>query len=132
MSSRKARRVQGRHLTTGEAAADLGVHERTVRRYISAGLLGYRRLPGGHYRIPEEAIREFWSAGGEETQQRWRRARSAQREERPRTGSAGAAPAGRATDSRREFPTREGSAVAYDLSPEVLAALREEAAAGDV
>ncbi len=40
-----------------------GVHERTLPRYMSSGLLGCRRLPGGHYRIPEEAIHEFWGAG---------------------------------------------------------------------
>lgn len=51
-------------LTTREAAAALGVHERTLRRYMSSGLLVYRRLPGGHYRIPEESIRDLW--GGED------------------------------------------------------------------
>jgi excisionase family DNA binding protein len=49
-------------LTTAEAAAALGVHERTVRRYLSSGLLAFRRLPGGHYRIPAEALAEFWRA----------------------------------------------------------------------
>ena len=52
-------------LTTREAAAELGVHERTLRRYMSSGLLVYRRLPGGHYRIPEESIRNLW--GGEDS-----------------------------------------------------------------
>jgi excisionase family DNA binding protein len=47
-------------LTTRQAAARLGVHERTVRRYIASGLLSYRRLPSGHYRVPAEAILEFW------------------------------------------------------------------------
>lgn len=51
----------GPPLSTGEAASELGVSERTLRRYISAGLIGFRRLPGGHYRIPREAIAEFWS-----------------------------------------------------------------------
>jgi excisionase family DNA binding protein len=50
-------------LSTREAAAALGVHERTLRRYVSSGLLGCRRLPGGRYRIPEEAIHEFCVAG---------------------------------------------------------------------
>jgi excisionase family DNA binding protein len=57
-----------RLLTTREAAAALGVHERTLRRYVSSGLLGCRRLPGGHYRIPEEAIRDLWSAGDARSQ----------------------------------------------------------------
>jgi hypothetical protein len=32
---------------------------------MSSGLLVYRRLPGGHYRIPEESIRNLW--GGEDS-----------------------------------------------------------------
>jgi excisionase family DNA binding protein len=48
-------------LSTSQAASELGVSERTLRRYIQAGLIGFRRLPGGHYRIPREAIEAFWS-----------------------------------------------------------------------
>jgi len=48
-------------LSTSEAASELGVSERTLRRYIVSGLIGFHRLPGGHYRIPREAIAEFWS-----------------------------------------------------------------------
>jgi excisionase family DNA binding protein len=59
-SSSSVRR--GEPLTTAEVAAALGVHERTVRRYMSSGLLAFRRLPGGHYRIPAEALNEFWRA----------------------------------------------------------------------
>jgi excisionase family DNA binding protein len=46
---------------TPPPASELGVSERTLRRYIQAGLIGFRRLPGGHYRIPREAIEAFWS-----------------------------------------------------------------------
>jgi excisionase family DNA binding protein len=53
--------VGSRVLSTSEAASELGVSERTLRRYITSGLIGFRRLPGGHYRIPREAIAEFWS-----------------------------------------------------------------------
>ena len=49
-------------LTTAEVAAALGVHERTLRRYLSSGLLEYRRLPGGHYRVPASALTDFWQA----------------------------------------------------------------------
>jgi excisionase family DNA binding protein len=49
-------------LTTAEAAIELGVHERTVRRYLASGLLASRRLPGGHYRIPADALADFWDA----------------------------------------------------------------------
>jgi excisionase family DNA binding protein len=47
-------------LSTSEAAAALGVHARTVRRYVAAGLLVAQRLPGGHLRIPQAAIGGFW------------------------------------------------------------------------
>jgi excisionase family DNA binding protein len=51
-----------RMLTTAQAASELGVHERTVRRYMSLGLLAYRRLPGGHYRISQKAVEDLWRA----------------------------------------------------------------------
>ena len=38
-------------LTTGQAAALLGISRSTVVRYIEAGTLEARRLPGGHWRI---------------------------------------------------------------------------------
>ncbi len=124
MSRRQAQRAQHQHLTTREAAAWLGVHERTVRRYISAGLLDYRKLPGGHYRIPQEAIDEFWRMVNGARQRLCRVPKA----ERPQSGSARPMPAERA---RRELAAGERSDVAYDLSPEVLAALRREVAADD-
>lgn len=86
-------------LTTAQAAAVLGVHERTVRRYLSQGLLAHRRLPGGRYRIPPAAIEELWRASA--------------REPEP------AAPLRRAR--RRSTPP---GPPASDLSAPVLAALR--------
>ena len=38
-------------MTTGQAAELLGVSRSTVVRYIEAGTLDARRLPGGHWRI---------------------------------------------------------------------------------
>lgn len=38
-------------MTTGQAAELLGVSRSTVVRYIEAGTLEARRLPGGHWRI---------------------------------------------------------------------------------
>ena len=38
----------------GEFAALLNVHPRTVRRWITRGLVTYVRLPGGERRIPRD------------------------------------------------------------------------------
>ena len=43
--------MPGEWLTTGQAAELLGVSRSTVVRYIEAGTLEARRLPGGHWRI---------------------------------------------------------------------------------
>jgi excisionase family DNA binding protein len=76
-------------LSTSEAAIELGVSERTLRRYISAGLIGFRRLPGGHYRIPREAIAEFWSRHSPPPRRSARRTQLVARPPRPRAlGSA--------------------------------------------
>ncbi len=56
----------------------MGVHERTLRRYIALGLLGYRRLPGGHYRIPEEAIVALWGESDDAGRRARRRVPTAQ------------------------------------------------------
>lgn len=110
---------RGRVLTTAQAAASLGVHERTLRRYLSMGLLAHRRLPGGHYRIAEEALAEFWQANekpavhparvertGEEP------GRESQRRRRSRSSR------------RRLLLGEESSPGSYDLSTEALSALR--------
>jgi excisionase family DNA binding protein len=46
-----------RLLRIHEVAAHLSVHPRTVRRWLEAGKLPYRRLPGGERRIPLEVLR---------------------------------------------------------------------------
>jgi excisionase family DNA binding protein len=100
-------------LTTRQAAARLGVHERTVRRYIASGLLGYRRLPSGHYRVPAEAILEFWvttdDAGA-------RSSSDGACVDGPRVAGASSNP--------REGQALTGGAHRYDLSPRALAELR--------
>jgi excisionase family DNA binding protein len=72
-------------LSTSQAASELGVSERTLRRYIQAGVIGFRRLPGGHYRIPREAIEDFWSEHAPRARLTGRRAPLVARP-RPRAG----------------------------------------------
>jgi len=43
-------------MTTGEAAARLGVSEATVRSYLEAGLLTGHVLPSGHRRIDAASV----------------------------------------------------------------------------
>lgn len=43
-------------LTMTEAAARLGVHESTVRRYADRGLIGVKRLPSGVRRLREADV----------------------------------------------------------------------------
>ena len=74
MGTVRTPRPKVRLLTTREAAAALGVHERTLRRYIASGFLACRRLPGGHYRIPEDAIIDFWDEGDDAGRRGRRRA----------------------------------------------------------
>lgn len=53
-------------LTIREAAARLGVHESTVRRYADRGLIGVKRLPSGVRRLSEadvEALRKRIESG---------------------------------------------------------------------
>src|SRR5262245_20632500 len=51
-------REESRALSTGEAAAALGVTERTVRRAIARGELAAVRR-GGAYRIPSQEVARF-------------------------------------------------------------------------
>jgi excisionase family DNA binding protein len=113
-SNSGARAGTRRVLSTGEAAAALGVHERTLRRYIAIGRLRYRRLPGGHYRIPLEAIDEFWVENDTVGLDGHRTALGAR--PAPHTRRAG--------QPRR--PPLKREAVAYDLSPERLEELRAQ------
>jgi excisionase family DNA binding protein len=113
---------RGEVLTTTQAAAALGVHERTVRRYLSSGLLACRRLPGGHYRIPAEALTEFWHANDP----------SGRRHRHPGR-RAGGTPDSPRTDRERRSPSRsprsrlrlgEEAPRDYDLSTSTLRTLR--------
>jgi excisionase family DNA binding protein len=107
-----------RGLTTAEAATALGVHVRTLRRYISLGLLAHRRLPGGHYRIPESAIREFWRAN-ESAQPGRRRAAAGS----PSYDMAQSEPRTRSRSPRRRRLGAD-TASSYDLSTAGLSELR--------
>jgi excisionase family DNA binding protein len=119
---------QTRLLSTREAAAALGVHERTLRRYMFSGLLGCRRLPGGHYRIPEEAIHEFLGGGDAPVRGGGRRQPGA---ERPSVNASGRASKTRSGCARRPRLGDGDSVAFYDLSPDALAALRARVAVGD-
>ena len=44
---------------TGKAASLLGVHVRTIRRWLDAGLLGYVQLPSGERRIPHSELEPY-------------------------------------------------------------------------
>ncbi len=102
----------------------LGVHERTLRRYLTMGLLAHRRLPGGHYRIPVEALSAFWEANEKDSVITAARASGSGRAEAAARGSSrrqGSRP------SRRRVPLGEDpSDTSYDLSTEALAALRAQ------
>jgi excisionase family DNA binding protein len=101
-------------LTTTEAAAFLGVSERTLRRYLALGLLTYGRLPGGHYRLMEETLVEFLARHGSKPRYA------------PNVASAPKQRPGAPSDARRERPRGQGTAAArYDLSLAGLAALRD-------
>jgi excisionase family DNA binding protein len=110
-------------LTTAQAAAVLGVHERTVRRYLSSGLLACRRLPGGHYRIPADSITAFWQENdASEGSQRRRPGRRARRApDSSRTALERRAPS---RSPRSRLRLGEDTARDYDLSTATLRALR--------
>jgi excisionase family DNA binding protein len=108
-----------RGLTTAEAARVLGVHVRTVRRYMSLGLLAYRRLPGGRYRIPENAIREFWRANEGAPRPARRRAATS-----PLSYDTARSERQARSRSPRRRPLGRDTARPYDLSTAALSELR--------
>jgi excisionase family DNA binding protein len=109
-----------RPLSSSEAAFELGVCERTLRRYIASDRIRHHRLPGGHYRIPAEAIDEFWAAN--------EKARApAALPDRDQHG--GHTAPSRRPAARRSPPLGREPAPSYDLSPEHLAQLRARVAA---
>jgi excisionase family DNA binding protein len=106
-------------LSSTEAAAKLGVCERTLRRYIKSGRIQYHRLPGGHYRIAEDAIRDFWAE-----HDRLRATRHLARASAQPSHPLAARPS-----TRRPALGREADREDYDLSDEHLAELRVRFAA---
>lgn len=107
-------------LSTRQAAAALGVHERTLRRYIASGRLAHRKLPGGHYRIPREAILDFWAKTDDAD------LRHQQSVPWSEPASVEVLRAARNAGARSLQSHRPNYAGRYDLSPETLAALRAE------
>jgi excisionase family DNA binding protein len=101
-------------LSAREAAVRLGVCDRTLRRYIAAGHISAYRLPGGHYRVGEDAIEEFWRAFQ----------RRAPRRDRSGASSRASAPAAARTGTQRAAPLSARARAEYDLSDEHLAELR--------
>ncbi len=94
--------------------------ERTLRRYLASDRIRYHRLPGGHYRIPEEAIAEFWAEHDRRKQARHLvRASKVRRLGPPQRSTA---------NTRRPAIGRE-EPEDYDLSPAHLAEIRARFAA---
>jgi excisionase family DNA binding protein len=104
-------------LKCSEAAARLGICERTLRRYMQADRIRYHRLPGGHYRIPEDAIAEFWSEHNPPRPHR--------RHASPALEPVLRRPTQRPSTGRRTRLGQE-SPEDYDLSPAALAELRAQ------
>jgi hypothetical protein len=87
---------------------------------MSLGLLAYRRLPGGHYRISEKALEDFWRAndGSGQSASRPPRDRASRRAVRARAQQPTGKRRMRASDAKSQGP--------YELSNAVLHALRAE------
>jgi hypothetical protein len=89
-----------------------------LRRYIASGRLAHRKLPGGHCRIPTEAILDFW-AKADDAEPRHQRSVPVSEPASVEVSR----PVRKAGDPRLRRPNDVGR---YDLSPETLAALRAE------
>lgn len=48
-------------ITPAKAAAEYGLHTRTLARYADDGLVEYRRTPGGHRRYDRESLENLLS-----------------------------------------------------------------------
>lgn len=105
--------------STAWAAAELGVNERTVRRYIVGGHLGCDVLPGGHYRITDAHIRECRQRALD-SKRRFRECAPTSRDSRPARDLKSV----RAPRSRRSPLGQEPPPKHFDLSPDALATLR--------
>jgi hypothetical protein len=109
--------------STAWAAAELGVNERTVRRYIVGGQLGCDVLPGGHYRITEAHIHEC--------RERALESKRRFREWAPGSASRDPKPSPRPRQRQRQGQRRpplgqEPPPKHLDLSPHTLASLRSQ------
>jgi excisionase family DNA binding protein len=122
-SPQPGRRLHGdRVLTTTEAAALIGVHQRTLRRYLALGLLAHHRLPGGHYRIPEESILQFWRENERAAPHTGQGHMGTER--MPGAPRSDRQTHTRSMPSRRRPLGKESPMPSYDLSSATLAALR--------
>jgi excisionase family DNA binding protein len=113
-------------LSSLEAAFALGVSKRTMRRYISAGVVPTYRLPSGHVRIHPNVIEELTRPVGPQNKhlliRRGWRERPELKGGRPSRGEHGA------LRKRRPPLGKEGPQAAFfDTSPEALDVVRSEA-----
>lgn len=56
------RKASPKSLTVTEAARRFGVHIDTMRRWVDTGQVASFRTPGGHRRIPEDAVPSIMQA----------------------------------------------------------------------
>jgi excisionase family DNA binding protein len=113
---------------TAWAAAQLGVHERTVRRYVRAGQLECLVLPGGRYRFSEDHIRQCSErALAEKRHPHWREAKPPkQRKSRHHRPPLGLPPPPKQRKSRPRRPPlgSEPAPSPFDLSDDALDDIR--------
>jgi excisionase family DNA binding protein len=114
-------------LSSLEAACALGVSKRTMRRYISAGVVPTYRLPSGHVRIHPNVIEELTRPVGPQNKhllirRGWR--------ERPALKAGGYShdDCGPLRKRRPPLSAKESQATFFDTSPEALGAVRSESA----
>jgi excisionase family DNA binding protein len=114
-------------LSSLEAACALGVSKRTMRRYISAGVVPTYRLPSGHVRIHPNVIEELTRPVGTHNKhllirRGWR--------EKPvrREGRSSQDERGPLRKRRLPLSAKESHPTFFDTSPEALGAVRSESA----
>lgn len=50
------------YFSPGQVAEALGLHERTVRRWVIAGKIQHHKSPGGRWMIPARVVEEILAA----------------------------------------------------------------------
>ena len=114
-------------LSSLEAACALGVSKRTMRRYISAGVLPTYRLPSGHVRIHPNVIEELTRPVGPQNKhllvRRGWRERPALKGDRSSQGECGPL-----RKRRSPLSAKEPQLMIFDTSPEALSVVRSESA----